>query len=63
MKGFPLKANLVFEISFKVDPHQSGIATIKARGDQEALALLTGVTGVFFRSLAMTMSVALPPVP
>jgi len=31
VKGFPLKANLVFEISFKVDPHQSGIATIKAR--------------------------------
>ena len=31
VKGFPLKANLVFEINFKVDQHQSGIATIKAR--------------------------------
>jgi hypothetical protein len=31
VKGFPLKANLVFEISFKVDQHQSGIATIRAK--------------------------------
>lgn len=31
VKGFPLSATILFELSFGVDSHQGGIATIHAR--------------------------------
>jgi len=35
VKGFPLKATILFDLSFGVDSHQGGIATIHARLEVE----------------------------